>query len=310
MRKFYHICMSGGNEPICRHEEDYARLFNCIVLAASDTGSSILADVEMSTHVHLGVNTDCPHEMMSRAWLMYSRYFCSRYHRRGRLGEIAPFVLELQGLHHVIAAICYILRNPLHHGVSPTPFAYPFSSANTYFRKELGKIYSEELLSHKSHYRYLPKRSSYPSGYRMTKSGIYLREDVIEVSEVENFFATPRAFLFYMNRLSGEEWRAEQSKDSLDVPPVTIAEIEMGINLQSLDRMLNNENGRLNYRILTDLELCRIIDSHIADQYGKSSVYDLNTGELYDACRHFTRTTHAPIQQVERCIALSYHKRK
>ena len=107
----------------------------------------LLADAEMSTHTHIGVRTENPYEMIERAWLLYTRYFNNKYRRQGRLGEKTPFVLELEGLHHILAAICYILRNPLHHGLSLTPFGYAHSSANTYFSKELGKFNHEELLT-------------------------------------------------------------------------------------------------------------------------------------------------------------------
>ena len=150
--------------------------------------------------------------MIERAWLLYTRYFNNKYRRQGRLGEKTPFVLELEGLHHILAAICYILRNPLHHGLSLTPFGYAHSSANTYFSKELGKFNHEELLSEKHSRRYLPRLNDYPSGYKMTRSGVYLRDTVIDTAEVENMFVTPRSFLYYMNRISGEEWRKEQEK--------------------------------------------------------------------------------------------------
>lgn len=309
MRKNYHLCMSGGDELICRSEEDYHRLFNCIVLAAFETDTAILADAEMSSHVHLGVRAECPHEMMSRAWLMYSRYFNNRYHRRGRLGEKAPFVLELDGMYHILTAICYILRNPLHHGLSSTPFGYPFSSANVYFRKELGKLTDEKLLPERSYYRYLPRLTSYPLEYTMNGSGVYIRDNVLEVAEVESLFVTPRSFLFYMNRLSGEEWKAEQDKDRNGLAPVTLDVVEKGIRLHSLEQMLMNENGRSNFKAMSDMELCKIIDSQIIAKYKKSSIYDLTDSELSDSYHIIRQTYKVNDLQTCRCLAASYKKR-
>ena len=306
MRKNYHLCMSGGDELICRSEEDYHRLFNCIALAAHETDSAILADAEMSSHVHLGLRTECPREMMSRAWLMYTRYFNNRYHRRGRLGEKAPFELELDGMHHILTAICYVLRNPLHHGLSSTPFGYPFSSTNVYFRKELGKLAEEEYLPEKSYYRHLPRLASYPEGYKMNKSGVYVRESVLEVSEVESLFVTPRSFLFYMNRLSGEEWKAEQDKDRNGEPPITLDVVEKGIRLHSLEQMLMNENGRSNYKIMSDIELCNIIDNQIVGKYKRPSVYELTGSELSDSYRYLRQTYKVRDLQARRCLATSY----
>ena len=306
MRKPYHICMSGGDELICRSEEDYFRLFNCIALAAYETDSVLLADAEMSSHVHLCVRTESPDVFMSRAWLMYTRYFNKRYKRHGRLGEEEPFVLELDGLYHILAAICYILRNPLHHGVSSTPFGYPFSSANAYFRKELGKWLDEEPLPKKSYYRCLPRLSSYPEGYRMSGSGVYVRESVIDVAEVERMFVTPRSFLYCMNRLSSEEWTAEQEKDMSSRPSVTLEVIEGGVGLHTLDKMLLNENGRMNYKAMSDIGLCAIIDKQLVPAIGKTSVYEMTAREVSDALRYLRQTCHVNESQARRCLAFSY----
>ena len=305
MRKPYHICVSGGDELICRSEEDYHRLFNCIALSVHETDSVLLADAEMSSHAHLGVRTEDPLEMASRAWLMYSRYFNRKYGRQGRLGEESPFVLELEGIHHILAAICYILRNPLHHGLSSTPFGYRFSSANVYFRKELGKWLDEDLLQEKSYYKHLPRLSSYPPNYKMTQSGVYLRETVIDVAEVENMFLTPRSYIYYMNRLSGEEWKSEQEKDRNQQPPVTLDLIEKGISLHSVDKMLSNEYGR-SRKSMSDIEICSIIDRQIVPELGRSSVYMLNEHEVSDAIRYLSQTCSISEFQARRCLAASY----
>lgn len=300
--------MSGGEELICRTDEDYFRLFNCIAIAAYETDTILLADAEMSTHTHIGVRTGNPYEMIERAWLLYTRYFNNKYRRRGRLGERTPFVLGLEGLHHILAAICYILRNPLHHGLSLTPFGYAHSSANTYFSKELGKFNHEELLSEKHSRRYLPRLNDYPSGYKMTKSGIYLRDTVIDTAEVENMFVTPRSFLYYMNRISGEEWRKEQEKDENQQPPVTLDVIEKGINLQSVDRMLTNESGRHKYRNLSDIDLCTILDTEVLPNVGKVSVYDLTSSERDTVIQHICQVYSISEAQARRCLASSYFR--
>lgn len=308
MRKPYHLCMSGGDELICRSEEDHIRLFNCIAIASYETDSVLLADAEMSTHAHLGLRSERPEAFLARAWNLYTRYFNSRYRRRGHLGEKHPFVLELEGYHHLLAAICYILRNPLHHGVSPTPFGYPYSSANVYFRKELGKDFSEEPIRKKSMYKYLPRLDSYPPEYRMSESGIYLRESVIDVAEVESMFVTPRSFLFNMNRLSGEEWKAEQEKDNNGLDPVTLDVIENGIKLTSIERMLVNEAGKANYRAVSDMELCSRIDNDIVPDLGKESVYDLSPHDVRRIADFLSSTYRISERKVLRCLAASYDR--
>ena len=142
----------------------------------------------------------------------------------------------------------------------------------------------------------------------MTKSGIYLRDSVIDTAEVENMFVTPRSFLYYMNRISGEEWRKEQEKDENQQPPVTLDVIERGINLQSVDRMLTNESGRFRCRGLSDIDLCTIIDTEIVPNTGRKSVYELTSSERDKIMRHVCHTYSVSEGQASRCLASSYFK--
>ena len=149
--------------------------------------------------------------------------------RKGTLGG-RPNIVEIEGFYHWMTAVCYVLRNPVHHGVAPTPFAYRHSSANAIFRNETGKGVHGILLSRKSYYKYLPKGAKCPQGYMMDSSGLILRESVLDLSDIEHRFATPRSFLFYMNRLSSEEWRREQDDDRIDAVPITLELLERNVS--------------------------------------------------------------------------------
>ena len=85
----------------------------------------------------------------------YSKYFNRRYQRSGRLGEKHHFQLEIAGLHHHLAAMTYVLRNALHHGLVPIPYAYPHCTVNAIFRKEMGKTHIEKELNQNSFYRFV-----------------------------------------------------------------------------------------------------------------------------------------------------------
>ena len=139
MKKTYHLCLSGGDEILFRDEEDYNRGFNCFALALYKTGSTGLVESFQSTHCHKMVQTEDPVEFMYVMRQSYSKYFNRKYDRHGRVGEKMHFTLEVVGLHHHLAAMSYVLRNALHHGVVPIPYAYPHCSANAIFRREMGK---------------------------------------------------------------------------------------------------------------------------------------------------------------------------
>ena len=308
MKKTYHICLSAGDEVLCRSEEDYAYCFNTFSLAINETGSSLLADSVMSTHLHGCVRTYDPYELITRQKYSYSRYMNRKYGRHGALIEENAFVLELNGLYHTLAAMDYTFRNSLHHGVSPTPFAYRHSSAGVIFKKELGRDFIPELLPASKQHRFLPSRTKCPEGYRMDKSGLILREDVVDVADVEHMYGTARSFLYHMNRLSSEEWLREQEKDENGSRLITLEVIEQPVRHQSIGDMLNNEHGRNDYRRMGDLELCTLIDKEILPSMGKESVYTLTVAEKQELARYIRATYHLPAEQIRRCVAMSYNQ--
>lgn len=304
MKKTYHICISAGDEIYCRDEEDYVRCFNSLAIAIAETESSLLAESIMSTHMHECVRSEHPEELVRSQRWKHARYFNNKYKRNGRLGERKPFIIALEGLYHNLAAISYTLRNPLHHGVASTPFAYPYCSSRTIFRKDLGHDTVTELMQNHNISVHLPGRCRCPEGWRMDKSGLLLREDVIDTADVEHMFGTPRNFLYHMNRLSGEEWQREQERDKEQSKPITIGDIENGISHQTLEQMLHNEHGRNDYRKMTDIQLCHLIDKVILPELDKESVYTMTRDEKSRIAQYLYRTYRLPEAQIRRCLAI------
>ena len=210
--------------------------------------------------------------------------------------------MEVVGYHHTIAAASYTLRNALHHGVVPTPYAYPHCSANAIFRKEMGKFYNEPLLPESSYYRHLGRRCEYPDSYKMTESGIFTRESVLDIPQVEALYGTPRAFNFYMSRKSSEEWEAEQQKDNNNHASITLAVIEKGIGLHDPGKMLLFESGKADYRKISDMELCTELDTLARTQYGRHSVYELSLKEKEHIAEYLYRIRHLSESLIRRCL--------
>ena len=302
MKKTYHLCLSAGDEIMFRDLEDYNRGFNCFALALYKSNSTGLVESFMSNHFHLMIQTEDPKEFMYNMRQPYSKYFNRKYCRNGRLGEKHHFQLEISGLHHHLAAMIYTLRNALHHGVSPIPYAYPHSSVNSIFRKEMGKTSDERLIPQKSYYRYIGRRAEYPSSYKMNKNGLFLRESVLDIAQVENMFVTPRSFDYYMGRKTSEDWQKEQSKDNLQIPPVRLEDIEAGARMQTLEAMMINENGKGNYRKISDIDLCIDIDQFILPEFGKGSVYLLSDQEKRKIAELLYKKYHINEMQIRRCL--------
>ena len=215
--------------------------------------------------------------------------------------------LGTSGYHHMLAAMSYILRNALHHGVAPIPYAYPHCSANAIFMREMGKRPEENLLPQKSYYKHLGRTAEYPDSYKMNKSGVFLRESVLDIPQVENLFVTPRMFNFYMSRKSSEGWEAEQSKDQNNSPLINIQSIERGVNTESAEKLLLFENGKVDYRRLSDIDLCTELDKVANERYGRHSVYQLTEREKQLIALELHRTRHLSQAQIRRCLAMSYH---
>lgn len=304
MKKNYHLCVSADNEVIHRDTSDYHRGFNCFALALHATDSTGLVESFMATHVHMLVNTSSPGEFMRKFRQMYSMYFNHKYGRSGKLGENIHFTMEVVGYHHLLAVISYILRNALHHGLVPIPYAYPHCSVNSIFKKEMGKMGNEKIIPRHNHSRFLSRRAEYPEGYKMTESGVFLRESVLNISQVENLFATPRAFNYYMNRKSSEEWEAEQRKDGNGTTIINLATMEENVRLNTLDQMLKFENGKCDYRKITDTELCTELDLLAKNKYNKRSVYLLSDREKDQIASDLRNTRHISSAQIRRCLVL------
>jgi hypothetical protein len=303
MKKTFHLCFSAGDEALFRDLEDYHRGFNCFALALYKTDSTGLAESFMSTHTHQLVQTACPRELMIAFRQSYAQYFNHKYRRKGKLGENMHFELEVVGYHHNIAALTYVLRNALHHGVVPIPYAYPHCSVNAIFREAMGRFQPCPILPANQCYKYIGRRALFPETYKMTESGVFLRESVLDIPQVENLFVTPRAFNYYMSRKSSEEWEKEQSKDGNGLSPISLPAIEQGVNMHSLEKMLAYENGKADYRKMSDIELCTYLDQVARTRYGKHSVYHLTLSEKVELAEELFRAYHMNETRIRRGLA-------
>ena len=325
MRKTVHLCLSSHDEVLFRNEADLIFGFNCFAVAALTTESRALAEGRLSTHHHSMVQTDCPQEVMFRNRNAYSRYFNTKYKRKGRLGEKFYFLLEIEGLYHTLAALNYVNRQGLHHGLAATPFDYPYGSANAFFRKELGKEPPQFLLPKSKRRHFLPSNAVVPEQYRMDSSGLLLPEDILDTAYVEELYISPRNYMYQMNRTTEDERDFLDQQKENGTEPVTLERIEAGV--PDFDSRLTKTfvQGRVNHSRMTDIELCRLIDEKILPSLFKNpdqaSVYGLSTAQkaiLYD--RLWQRNLTARYQrkdpllegktfteaQLARCLCMKY----
>lgn len=300
---YYHICVASKYEVMFRSESDYHRAFNCLALAVFETRSVLLADAIMSNHIHFCVQTSAPQELIHKFRISYQRYFNHKYKRVGLLGDPKCTVVELDSPVHCMVAITYVLRNPLHHGVSTTPFEYPYSSVKCYFRKELGNPLNNDAISQKKSKANIAHCAILPEDFKVERSGQICRDSVIDVRHVEHLFNTPQDFVVDMVRSSTKKWREKMASSLYNNDIVSLESIE---NNKYLIRQLEeNERGQVSKTIHSDIFLCETIDGELLKQYSKQSLYELTTNEKVLIARYLMLTCKSSVKQIARCLAVN-----
>ena len=138
----------------------------------------------------------------------------------------------------------------------------------------------------------------------MSESGVFLRESVLDIPQIENLFVTPRAFNWYMTRRSSEEWESEQHKDRNGQAPITVSDIEKGVHTDPTEKLLIYESGKADYRKPSDIDICCEIDRNILPKYRKESIYMLSRQEKQSIAEHLYRNLHIGEEQIRRCLAM------
>ena len=198
----------------------------------------------------------------------------------------------MEGFHRILTALNYVNRQGLHHGLAASALGYPYCSANAYFKKALGRDENRHLMPREERYHYLTHNVSIPERYRMDENGFLLREDILDINTVEQYYITPRSYLYQMNRYTDESIVNEQKDERSNTPIVTIDLIERCDPDFDLGQILANEQGKVNRNRMTDLELCTLIDNYYVPRYSHGSeeatIYTLSSRErssLYDTLK-------------------------
>lgn len=303
MKESYSICFTSHDEVMFRNEEDHGMFVNLMAIEGYRTGTEILSDAEMSNHVHINAFSSCPMAFASRTRMSYSKYANRKYGRKGRFGEKGTYFLKVDGFNHQLVLTNYILRNGLHHCASPTAFGYPFCSVRELFAKDLGfALERASITSRPEIASYLPRYADFPDSFVMNGDGVFLRRCFMELRRIEQYYASPRNYLYQMNRLTDETWIEDQRKDGTG-RPITLADVECGLDERTIAQLLKNEHGRNFSRSrLQDLDVCRIIDRDLLPGCGVNSVYQLTETRKQRLARTLHYEFHLPDKQIRRCL--------
>ena len=170
----------------------------------------------------------------------------------------------------------------------------------------MGKFFSEPLIGKEQYPRFLGRYAGEcPDTYKMTESGVFTRETVLDIPQVESLFVTPRAYNYYMCRRTSEEWEREQQKDAVaGVENITLANIESGVLGCSLSEMLQHEAGKGDYRKISDIQLCTELNEIAVQRFHKASVYALSESERDALANDLYYKRHIGASQIKRCLAI------
>jgi len=305
MKASYHICFTSHGEAMFRDREDHGMFINLMALRAFSSETLLYADAEMSNHIHLNVFTSDPAAFGAALRASYTKYFNRKYGRRGKFGEAGLFIMPVRGINHQIVLLNYILRNGLHHGASASAQGYEWCSVREPFAAELGWTAPRDVIRDRGIMEsYLPRHSSFPDSFIMDGNGVFLRSSFMEIRQVEQFYVSPRNYLFQMNRLTDASWEKEQEKDNTG-KSIRLNDVEAGFGEQDIAAMLKNESGR-HFRPdrMQDLDVCRLIDTRLLGKYGLTSVYQLNPTQRQEIFRLLYYEYRLPESQIRRCLVV------
>ena len=287
-----------------RDEEDHNMMLNLMALRAFASNTEILVDAEMSTHVHQNVFTSTPLAFAAALRMSHTKYFNHKYDRKGRFGEKYTYMLKVEGFNHQMVLLNYILRNGLHHGAAATALGYKYCTARELFAEDIGlSLETATSLTRQEIASYLPRHSEFPDHYQMNAEGVFLRSSFMEIRRAEQYYASPRNYLYQMNRLTDESWSRDQELDRTGAP-ITLEMVE-NADEKTIAQMLKNESGRqFNRSRMQDMDVCHLIDHDLLPRYGATSVYHLTDTQKQCLAQQLQYEFHLPDAQIKRCLVI------
>lgn len=306
MNDFYHVCMTAHGEVLLRSEDDARDITNLIALSAFRSGTQILVDAIMSNHMHFIVLSENPARFVLSMRISITKHFNARHRRKGSLFDRKEFISRLEGARHITMAINYVLKNPVHHGQTSTPYSYKYSSANYLFADERGVTAPRLIARHTDDIRfigsYFPKNAKVPETVAVDGNGMASRLSFEEIRLVESFYFTPNSFIYNMNRKTSDDWIKEQEQDNVKQVPITLELIEKGVKTETLKEMLKNENGlRFSRSVKSDTEVCQLVDNELISKYRAISIYCIDIKQRLQIALTLIKDYHIPMAVAARC---------
>lgn len=208
----YHLCTTAlRNSVLCRDNEDYIRLWNCIVIYAIKYDLKLFCLCLMSNHFHilLQASPDRIESFFRMIKIQYGRYMKRKYGTSSSIGlEYKLFAVSSRKA--FCQEVAYILRNAYKARIS-NPFSYPWCSAMVYFTRvqrvgrRVGDMSERKILA------VLKTKEKLPEDIIVSLYGMILPESFIGVDFVEKMFGgSPVMFFDFLKK-----WNLEDIVDGM-----------------------------------------------------------------------------------------------
>lgn len=284
MKNYHHLC-NKGNRILFRDSQDVIYFINKFAIAVTSYNMNVLAMTTMSTHFH-AIFYDAGNKQLDKLILklkrVYAIYYRNKY-GRGLHNVIEMTYREFFGQESLEREMLYVLRNPMHHYVMSSPFAYAFSSAYSLFQEELTD--ANVLDDYVSQYR-TPRQLSNREFKRIfgaEKASEHLRINTNGMIAFDSFINRKLArsvwgnFKYFINGITS------------NVKDVSSQVIDQDILDMKSDSM-------------SDFEICKIIDAK-ASALGLKSFHFFNNEQL-EMVMSILKRHHSSKSQIERCLWL------
>ncbi len=140
---YYITCRGAFNEKLFKDQKDYAMYVELLEKYREEYNFKLFAYVLLPAHLHLLIEPDRKNpisDIMHSLNTAYSKYFNSKYKRRGHLFRERFKACLVEKDIYLGNIIHYIHHNPLRLNLVTTPLDYPYSSFYLYNNPTLSEI--------------------------------------------------------------------------------------------------------------------------------------------------------------------------
>lgn len=88
------------------------------------------------------------------------------------------------------------------------------------------------------------------------------------------------------------------------IAPINLQCIEKGIEMNNLNDMIIFENGKADYRKISDIDLCTELNNISRFRFNRHSVYQMTESEKTKISNELYYERHLSRSQIERCLAM------